>query len=258
MRGHPARAPSTPSTDRACSTALVRRLARRSRSRPSSARRPGTATSPTGSAVPAAGPGVRGRLDSATAYFWHERSWGGPLAGSCAPRRIDHRGGGGDGGGHGDGNGHGKKDRPPEPVAPGPSPAPTPAPTPPRGGWRSSDSAVAPDLSRRCNPPASADATASQSEAVVHSGCRERRGQAACRPCATPRIPAQIVTRRRDRTTPDRPSARMIRARATVCGAMATILDADDVALAAFLADAGRILGSLARQRGDAATRSPT
>ena len=73
------------------------------------------------------GPGVRGRLHSATAYFWHERSWGGPLAGSCAPRRVEHHGGGGDRGG-GRGDGHGKKDRPPKPVAPGPTEAPTPSP----------------------------------------------------------------------------------------------------------------------------------
>ncbi len=78
------------------------------------------------------GPGIRGRLDSATAYFWHERSWGGPLAGSCVVRRAEHhrgdRGGhGGDNGG-GNGNGHGKKDRPPKPIGPGPTPAPTPAP----------------------------------------------------------------------------------------------------------------------------------
>jgi len=73
------------------------------------------------------GPGVRGPLDSATAYFWHERSWGGSLAGSCMPRRVDHGGGGG---GNGGGNGHGKKDRPPKPGAPEPSPPPTP----PRGG----------------------------------------------------------------------------------------------------------------------------
>jgi membrane peptidoglycan carboxypeptidase len=73
------------------------------------------------------GPGVRGPLDSATAYFWHERSWGGSLAGSCMPRRVDHGGGGG---GNGGGNGHGKKDRPPKPGAPEPSPPPPP----PRGG----------------------------------------------------------------------------------------------------------------------------
>ena len=76
------------------------------------------------------GPGVRGRLDSATAYFWHERSWGGPLAGSCFVRRVEHRGDrSGPGPDKGPGNGHGKKDRPPTPIAPGPTPAPTPAPS---------------------------------------------------------------------------------------------------------------------------------
>lgn len=37
-----------------------------------------------------AGTGVRGDLDSRTAYFWGERSWGGPLAGPCPrPRAVD-------------------------------------------------------------------------------------------------------------------------------------------------------------------------
>lgn len=65
------------------------------------------------------GPGVVGRLDSATAYFWGERSWGGPLIGSCYRQR--HEGGGNNGN-----NKNKKKDKPPKPTA---SPPPTPAPT---------------------------------------------------------------------------------------------------------------------------------
>jgi hypothetical protein len=65
------------------------------------------------------GPGVVGRLDSATAYFWGERSWGGPLIGSCYRQREE-------GGGNGGNNKNKKKDKPPKPTAP---PPPTPAPT---------------------------------------------------------------------------------------------------------------------------------
>src|SRR6188474_1371756 len=52
------------------------------------------------------GPGVVGRLDSATAYFWHESSWGGPLAGSCARPRFERGDGNGRGGGGRDGGDH--------------------------------------------------------------------------------------------------------------------------------------------------------
>jgi hypothetical protein len=34
------------------------------------------------------GPGVRGQYDSRTAYFWGERSWGGPLVGPCK-KKVD-------------------------------------------------------------------------------------------------------------------------------------------------------------------------
>ena len=64
------------------------------------------------------GPGVEGRLDSRTAYFWGERSWGGPLLGPCRERSADRDGdrdrpgkgkkpkpGDGAGGGGGDGGG---------------------------------------------------------------------------------------------------------------------------------------------------------
>ena len=47
----------------------------------------GTTTSPTGCAGPGAGPASAGQYDSRTAYFWEQRSWGGPLVGSCAPPR---------------------------------------------------------------------------------------------------------------------------------------------------------------------------
>jgi hypothetical protein len=53
------------------------------------------------------GPGVLGPLGSRTAYFWNQRSWGGPLIGSCQQPRPQgrhdkshgHGGGGGGGGG---------------------------------------------------------------------------------------------------------------------------------------------------------------
>ena len=74
------------------------------------------------------GVGVTGRYDSATAYFWKENSWGGPLYGACyrpkpAPEKKDkdgdkpkkNKGDGDDGGG-------------------GPPPAPEPTPPPPEGG----------------------------------------------------------------------------------------------------------------------------
>nr|MBA2757809.1 transglycosylase domain-containing protein [Chloroflexota bacterium] len=85
------------------------------------------------------GTGVRGRLDSATAYFWEERSWGGPLINSCSPLQMwpilvllgqeraapPPRGVGTDRGGGG------ARPKPPraEP-APQPKPKPDPTPTP--------------------------------------------------------------------------------------------------------------------------------
>jgi hypothetical protein len=73
------------------------------------------------------GTGVVGRHDSATAYFWGERSWGGSLAGACyraqPTRERDRGGGGGDRGGD-----RKKKEKPPKPGNPAPTPAPTPAP----------------------------------------------------------------------------------------------------------------------------------
>jgi membrane peptidoglycan carboxypeptidase len=75
------------------------------------------------------GPGVMGRHESRTAYFWGERSWGGPLAGSCYRPRIERHGGDGKGGDHGGrGEGRKKKDKPPKPIAPGPTPPPSPGP----------------------------------------------------------------------------------------------------------------------------------
>jgi membrane peptidoglycan carboxypeptidase len=71
------------------------------------------------------GVGVTGRYDSSTAYFWGENSWGGPLAGSCRPKREPKRDEGNAGRGGDHGNGNGKK--PPNPDA-----APTPPP-PPQG-----------------------------------------------------------------------------------------------------------------------------
>ena len=52
------------------------------------------------------GIGVRGRHDSSTAYFWGERSWGGPLVGACFRPRDS--GGGGDGGGNEEQGGRGQ------------------------------------------------------------------------------------------------------------------------------------------------------
>jgi hypothetical protein len=62
------------------------------------------------------GPGVTGPLDSRTAYFWKQSSWGGSLLGSCAPARRANAGPGG--------HGHdGKpKDKKPPPGKPRPSP----------------------------------------------------------------------------------------------------------------------------------------
>jgi peptidoglycan glycosyltransferase len=65
------------------------------------------------------GVGVVGRHGSATAYFWNQRSWGGPIMGSCVSRPRDPGSGG-------NGQGKGKKDKPPKPD--GTPPPPTPAP----------------------------------------------------------------------------------------------------------------------------------
>jgi membrane peptidoglycan carboxypeptidase len=70
------------------------------------------------------GVGVVGRHGSATAYFWNQGSWGGPIMGSCVSRPRDN--GGGDNGGN---RGKGKKEKPPKPG--GSPPPPTPAPPAP-------------------------------------------------------------------------------------------------------------------------------
>ena len=75
------------------------------------------------------GPGVGGRLDSRTAYFWGESSWGGRIIGACAPPRSqpgrdkdkDKPKDRGNGGGNGNGNG-------------GPEPTPVPTEPPAEGG----------------------------------------------------------------------------------------------------------------------------
>ncbi len=68
------------------------------------------------------GTGITGKHDSRTAYFWGERSWGGPLYGACAKPRPpapakdkgeDEGGGGGGDGGDGGGNGQEPKPKPP-------------------------------------------------------------------------------------------------------------------------------------------------
>ncbi|HEV8489527.1 MAG TPA: transglycosylase domain-containing protein [Candidatus Limnocylindrales bacterium] len=64
------------------------------------------------------GPGVRGRYDSRTAYFWGERSWGGQIVGPCPkpkPPKDDH----------------GKEEKPPRDGGDEGPPDPTP---PPDGG----------------------------------------------------------------------------------------------------------------------------
>jgi membrane peptidoglycan carboxypeptidase len=73
------------------------------------------------------GAGVGGRYDSATAYFWHERSWGGPLYGACQrPKAAPDKD-------KGDGHGKDKKDEGGGGDVPAPAPGATPAP-PPAGG----------------------------------------------------------------------------------------------------------------------------
>jgi peptidoglycan glycosyltransferase len=71
------------------------------------------------------GVGVSGRYDSATAYFWKENSWGGPLYGAChrpkAPPKEK-------------GNGHDKKDKGGGGTVPPPPPDPIATPAPPPAG----------------------------------------------------------------------------------------------------------------------------
>ena len=68
------------------------------------------------------GVGVTGPLDSRTAYFWGERSWGGSLAGACArpqpkpPAAKPDKPG--NGGGNGGGGGGGGDEPPPPPTRP--------------------------------------------------------------------------------------------------------------------------------------------
>jgi hypothetical protein len=70
------------------------------------------------------GVGVRGQYDSGTAYFWNERSWGGRLAGACAPKRPpkddkhDKHDKDKPGKGHGGDNGPGAEIPAPPPPAP--------------------------------------------------------------------------------------------------------------------------------------------
>ena len=76
------------------------------------------------------GPGVGGRLESRTAYFWGKSSWGGRIIGACAPQRQqpqrdrdkDKPKDRGNGGGNGDGNGNGGGGGAPEPTPPPPEP----------------------------------------------------------------------------------------------------------------------------------------
>ena len=71
------------------------------------------------------GQGVMGPLDSRTAYFWKQSSWGGSLAGACAPVRVRADGGHGGKGHDGGKPKHGKK-----PPHPGPTTAPIATPVP--------------------------------------------------------------------------------------------------------------------------------
>ena len=68
------------------------------------------------------GVGVRGEFGSRTARWMGASSWGGPLAGPCAPQPVDPGSGNGHGGG---GGGHGGGPPPPPPT---PAPAPTSSP----------------------------------------------------------------------------------------------------------------------------------
>jgi membrane peptidoglycan carboxypeptidase len=57
------------------------------------------------------GVGIKGKYDSETRYFWGERSWGGPIAGSCQPTSAQ-----------------GKPKDPKRPPSPQATPPPTPTP----------------------------------------------------------------------------------------------------------------------------------
>ena len=71
------------------------------------------------------GAGVVGRHDSATAYFWGEGSWGGPIAGSCGRRQQEPRGGREERGG---GGGNERDRKPPKPEQTPPPPEESPPP----------------------------------------------------------------------------------------------------------------------------------
>ena len=71
------------------------------------------------------GAGVVGRHDSATAYFWGEGSWGGPIAGSCGRRQQEPRGGREERGG---GGGNERDRKPPKPEQTPPPPEGSPPP----------------------------------------------------------------------------------------------------------------------------------
>ena len=87
-RRHAARRQQGDRSRRPALQPVVRRLPRGPRSRPSSGRESGIATSPTGCAARAAGRGVTGQYDSRTAYFWKQSSWGGSMAGACYRSRV--------------------------------------------------------------------------------------------------------------------------------------------------------------------------
>jgi penicillin-binding protein 1A len=73
------------------------------------------------------GTGTKGEYGSRVAYWFGQRTWGGPLIGPCAPKPTPTPPGNGNGGGGG-GNGGGGKPHDPTPPPP-PSPSPTEAPT---------------------------------------------------------------------------------------------------------------------------------
>jgi membrane peptidoglycan carboxypeptidase len=74
------------------------------------------------------GAGRFGPEHTSTAYLFGRNSWGGPIAGHCAPPKPKDKGGGG--GGQGDCNGHGHHCDPSPSPGPSPTPAPNPTPTP--------------------------------------------------------------------------------------------------------------------------------
>lgn len=70
------------------------------------------------------GVGTKGPYDSRIAYWFGQKTWGGPLIGPCAPKPEPTKpGGGGNGGGGGGGGGGGN---PNKPTPPPPPPEPTP------------------------------------------------------------------------------------------------------------------------------------